>query len=131
MKALVSGPGWPISKSPSGGNLQMTSSQKKWRAAVAALLLAVLPVAVVSASPAGGPLEEAGSIAGSLAEWVDGWAGGWLSRLLPGRAGAASETEPGEPPATVAPGDDDSLASTCDETTCTEGESLPDWLPDG
>jgi hypothetical protein len=106
----------------------MICSQKKWRAALAALLLAALPGMVASASPAAGPLD----VAGSVAEWVEGWADGWLARLVPTWATAGSETAPDEPPATVAPDDGVSLSvPACDATTCTEGDTLPDWEPNG
>lgn len=105
----------------------MVSLHRKWRAALAALLLAALPVAVVSAAPAAGPLD----LVGSAAEWLEGWADGWLARLLPGRANAGAEAAPADPPAGVAPGDDLLPAGGCVGTTCTEGQSLPDFDPDG
>lgn len=106
----------------------MVSLHKKGRAALAAFLLAALPVAVASASPATGPLDAAGAVG----EWLEGWADGWLAWLLPGRAAAGAEAAaPVEPPTNVAPGEDSLFGTGCEGTICTEGESLPDFDPDG
>lgn len=99
---------------------------KKWRAALAALLLAALPVAIVSASPAAGSFDAPGS----LAERVESAIAGWLASLLPGWATAGSETAPADPVSSPVP-DGGSTALACDPTTCTEGETLPDFDPDG
>lgn len=105
----------------------MIPLHKKWRAGLAALLLAALPVAVVSASPAAAPLDLAGSVAG----WLEGWADGWVAWLLPGRATAGAEAVPAEPPTDVAPGDDSLLTDDCDPIICKEGKLMPDFDPDG
>ena len=105
----------------------MLSLHESWRPALAGLLLAVLPVAVVSASPAAGAFDPAGSIGA----WVEEWAGGWIAWLLPGRETAGAEAAPAEPPTAVVPDDDASLAGVCGVITCTEGRLMPDFDPDG
>lgn len=104
----------------------MRPMQKRWGAALAALLLAALPLATASASPAAGAVDPGGSVA----ERLEGWVTGWLTWLLPGWATAASETAPVDPTSSPVP-DDGSTALACDSTTCTEGETLPDFDPDG
>lgn len=105
----------------------MTSSSNRWRAGVAAVLLAALPVAAVSASPAAAPVDAAGSIV----QWIGGWVDGWLARLLPVQATAGGQSAPAEPPPTVAPGEDSLLSPVCKKSLCAEVETLPDWDPNG
>lgn len=98
---------------------------RKVRSVLPALLVAVaLPVAALPSAPATASAGAGESASESLVAWVEGW----LQRLAPGWMAAATETPP---PSEGIPFDDGVAIESCEPTTCTEGETLPDWDPDG
>lgn len=104
----------------------MKGLHKRGRAVLAALLLAALAAGSVPAAPAAVAPEGGGS----LVAWLDGW----LARLVPGWAVAGSESEEPPPDSGSIAFDDPASIDTCDPTipsTCTEGDGLPDFDPDG
>ena len=105
----------------------MRSLQGRWRVVVAALVLAALPVAAVSASPLSQAVEGAVSLADRVASHV----GDWMARLVPEWATAAAETAPPEAPAGIALDDEQEHSVGCTSPFCTEGETLPDFDPNG
>ena len=104
----------------------MKGLHQRGRAVVAALLLACLVGASVPATPASVvPQDDA-----SLVAWLEGW----LARLVPSWFAAASESEPPPPDGEGIAFDDPANSESCDPTTattCTEGDGLPDFDPDG
>ena len=85
----------------------------------ALLVAAALPVAALPMAPA--------TVSPEAGEPFVAWLEGWLARLVPDWVAAATET----PPPEGIPFDDPDASQVCDPMTCTEGETLPDWDPDG